>query len=538
MDIQGRAVASACAALLFLCAASRIHPRTVEVSADSRAGDQAVDPSTLEGKVLFGYQGWFGCPGAWGGSWSHWSGGTPTGTNIQVEMYPDYGDFNKADLCQVGALTIGGTPSYFYSARNPNVVDVHFRWMREYGLDGVLIQRFLVDIPGLKRAGDVVLKNILQASLKHGRVVAIEYDVTGAGFSTWSRDLQADWKYLVEDLKVTGQANYLKHKGRPLVSVWGMGLNEARNPPLLPGDAKALVDWFHAGAPATQRASVMGGVPAGFRTLNRDARPDTGWLAAYRAMDAVQPWNVGRYNTLTQAKTTYRTTAIADQKWLAAAGVLYMPVAFPGYSQSNATRGLKPRNEIPRLGGDFIWQQALSAKLSGAGALKIAMFDEVNEATAMFKVVSKRSQSPAQGYWLALDGDGADLPSDWYLRLSHEITKVAHGVQPPTDAIPINPKDPFTVAAAPSASAPGSVPALQWVRSPAGIRFRFGNGNGTLTLHDARGRVSRVLSLAGGEAIWDYCDHSGRRVAKGLYLARAGGGKPGPIVPSLVIPIH
>jgi hypothetical protein len=493
------------------------------IASMARTEAAAVDPSTLEGKVLFGYQGWFGCPGSWGGNWSHWGGGPPTASNVAVEMYPDLSDFSKSDLCAAPALTIGGQPSYFFSARNPKVVDMHFKWMQDYGLDGVLIQRFVSDIPGLKSAGDAVLKNILAASAKYGRVVAIEYDVTGSNFSTWNKNIQDDWKYLVDNLKITSQPNYLHHKGKPLVSVWGMGLNETRNPPTNAADAIALVNWFHTGAGAAYQASVMGGVPAGFRTLNRDARTDPAWLNAYKAMDAVQPWNVGRYNQLSQIGTTFKTTAAADQKWLADAGVLYMSTLFPGYSQSNAIRGVKKPNEIPRLGGDFIWQQAVAAKNAGAGAMKIAMFDEVNEATAMFKVVSKRSQSPAEGFWLALDGDGKDLPSDWYLRLSYEITKIAHGVQPPTATIPIKPTDPFSLAVREDGIRSGTG-SMHWTRGPEGLRFKMAGYSGTIEIRDVRGGLLRSLQAVDGVAAWDYRDQDNSLVTPGVYAARLRGG--------------
>ncbi|MDB5050974.1 MAG: hypothetical protein JWO30_4045 [Fibrobacteres bacterium] len=483
----------------------------------------AVDPSTLEGKVLFGYQGWFGCPGTWGGSWSHWGGGPPTAGNVAVDMYPDLSDFNKADLCTAPGFTVGASPSYFFSARNPKVVDMHFKWMQDYGLDGVLIQRFVGDIPGLKSQGDLVLKNILASSAKYGRVVAIEYDVTGSNFSTWSKNIQDDWKYLVDQIKITNQANYLHHKGKPLVSVWGVGLNESRNPPTNPAEALALVDWFHTGATAPYQASIMGGVPRGFRTLNGDARTDPAWLNVYKAMDAVQPWNIGRYSAVSQIKTTFKTTAAADQKWLNDAGVLYMPSIFPGYSQSNAIRPTKKPNEIPRMGGDFIWQQAMAAKSAGAGAVKIAMFDEVNEATAMFKVVSKRSEAPSQGYWLALDGDGKDLPSDWYLRLSSEITQITHGAKTASDVIPIKPEDPFTLAIQ-----RGNVQAagkrLQWNRVADGIRFQLGGYTGTVTISDMRGSRVRTLNVVAGSATWDSRDAGQAMVPAGLYLARVEGG--------------
>ncbi len=486
-----------------------------------------VDPSTLDGKVLFGYQGWFDCPGNWGGYWSHWSGGAPSAANVQVEMYPDLTEFPKSDLCPAGNFTVGGAPAYFFSSRNLNVIDKHFKWMQGYGLDGVLIQRFVSDIPGLKGSGDQVLKNILAASAKYGRVVAIEYDVTGSSFTTWNKNLEDDWKYLVDQLRITAAPNYLHHKGKPLVSVWGIGLNESRNPPANSADAMAMVKWFHSDAPAAYQASVMGGAPAGFRTSSRDARKEAGWLDVWKAMDAVQPWNVGRYTNLNDIKNTYTPSAAADQKWLAASGITYMPVLFPGYSQSNAIRGVKKANEIPRLGGNFIWQQAVAVKNAGAGAIKIAMFDEVNEATAMFKVVSKRSESPAQGYWLALDGDGMDLPSDWYLRLSAEITKIHHGVQPASAVIPINPAEPYHLGTAVNPVAAASHPAFRWSRMGDGMLFTLDRSGGALEksmgrleIRDLRGMAVRTLSVTGGAALWDMRDEGNRRVTAGMYLAR------------------
>jgi hypothetical protein len=52
--------------------------------------------------------------------------------------------------------------------------------------------------------------------------------------------------------------------------------------------------------------------------------------------------------------------------------------------------------------------------MTGAGVLKIAVLDEVDERTAILKVVSKRRQAPEQ----ALETGEADLPGDWYLRLA------------------------------------------------------------------------------------------------------------------------
>ncbi|MDB5051618.1 MAG: hypothetical protein JWO30_4689 [Fibrobacteres bacterium] len=486
----------------------------------SAATVAASDPSTIKGKVLFGYQGWFDCPGTWGGSWSHWAGGAPSATSISVEMYPDLSDFPKSDLCVDANLTVNGASSYFFSARNPNVTDMHFKWMQNYGLDGVLIQRFLSDVPGLKSRGDQTLKNIIASSAKYGRVIAIEYDVTGSNFNTWATDLENDWKYLVDNLKITGGANYLHEKGRPLVSVWGIGLNESRNPPNTPAEAMTMVNWFHTTAAAPYQASIMAGAPAGFRTGTRDARPDPGWLNVWKACEVVQPWNVGRISSVNQAKTSFKTDVANDQKWLEAAGVTYMPVLYPGYSFNNANKA-KPKNEIPRMGGNFIWQMAIATKAANVGAVKIAMFDEVNEATAMFKVAAKKSDAPAQGWWLTLDADGGPaLPSDWYLRIAGEITKMTSGRQVATDSIPIKPGDAYIVGVNPALRSSASASKLRWDRVPQGLLFHLSGARGELQICTMKGQALRHIPAQGAQAIWDLRDDRGAVLPPGLYPAR------------------
>jgi len=85
----------------------------------------------------------------------------------------------------------------------------------------------------------------------------------------------------------------------------------------------------------------------------------------------------------------------------------------------------------------------LQRRAAGATVLKIAMFDEVNEATAMFKLAPRRKDAPDQGFWLTLDADGRDLPSDWYLRLASEITRGFHGEISLKPAMPEKPGPPF-----------------------------------------------------------------------------------------------
>jgi hypothetical protein len=403
------------------------------------AAPDTPDPATLDRKVLLGYQGWFTCPDDGTGRWTHWSRGVPAPDTLTVDMYPDLSEFEADELCAVPGMTIGDKPAYLFSSRNAKTVNRHFKWMKEYGLDGVLVQRFVGETGRKHADGDTVLKHIMAAALESGRTFAIEYDISGGNPETFAQTLKDDWAYLVDEMNVTAHPRYQRHNGKPLLSIWGMGLNDAGHPPADSQAAKDLIAWFKSDAPEPRyHVTYMGGAPERWGSLTADSRTDPAWAEVYASMDVVQPWNVGRYATL-EAVDLWREKVVApDLRLTVANGQLYMPVVFPGFSWQNLKRTNRP-NQIPRLRGEFLWRQAYNAKLAGATMLKIAMFDEVDEGTAVMKVVSHRNQAPDQGFWLTLDADGAELPSDWYLRLAGEITRMFHGDLEPDPALPSNP---------------------------------------------------------------------------------------------------
>jgi hypothetical protein len=423
-----RGAALTCAALL------------MAISPALAAGPGNPDPSTLDGKVLLGYQGWFSCPGDGNpaSNWRSWARGVPAPATLTIDMYPDLRELDADEKCPVPDMTIGGKPAYLYSAWNRKTVERHFLWMKQYGLDGVLVQRFVGSIAGKRASGDVVLKNVIAGAVKHGRTFAIEYDITGSDKEKFAAIMYEDWKYLVDELKVTGYPNYQRHAGKPVLSIWGMGLHEDRHVPHDPKVAEQVVAWFKTGAEAKYRVTYMGGTPSRWRTLTNDARPDAGWAGVYSTMDVIQPWVIGRYRDMDSAEKWGKEMIVADLALASKNKQLYMPVVFPGFSWNNLKREA-PKNAIPRNRGEFLWRQAYNAKVAGATMLKIAMFDEVNEATAIFKVAAKRDEAPDQGYWLTLDADGADLPSDWYLRLAGEITRMFHGERKPDAVMPADP---------------------------------------------------------------------------------------------------
>ncbi len=258
------------------------------------------------------------------------------------------------------------------------------------------------------------------------------YDVSGAGAASLVSDIMADWRHLVDDLQVTDSPRYLHHLGRPLVAVWGFGFTDR---PGSAADALSLIDFFHNATDPRYRATVMGGVPTNWRTGTGDSQP--GFDQVYRAFDVISPWSVGRYGDDAGVVSFNQNYIRPDLAETESIGKDYLPVVWPGFSWANLMQNPGIFNAIPRRGGTFFIKQIAEAQASGAGMLYVAMFDEVDEGTAVFKAAATGAELPTSGQFLALDQDGHSLPSDWYLRLSGAAMKMLSGQIPVSDQLPL-----------------------------------------------------------------------------------------------------
>ncbi|WP_170207608.1 hypothetical protein [Luteibacter pinisoli] len=410
---------------------------------------RTVDANSLTGKVLVGYQTWFRCPGdgSESNSFDHWTNDrlAPTASNVVVDNYPDTADYPQDELCPTPALTVGGKPGAVFSSFRPGTAMTHFKWMHDYDIDGALIARFICCVEQSRRDNDTPERNIMAAAEANGRVFAIDYDLTG-NYDPYTDEqalaiIEGDWLHLVNDLKITQSPAYLKQDGRPLVGLWGLGFNDSghlRRPAL----AQKIIDWFHN----TQHAVILGGV--GWNWTDPVAKGQPDWTSVYASMDIIHPWTVGAYSSLGDVDGWKNYRLVPDMARVAqnGHGQKYMPLIMPGGSnynqQVNSDHSATPHgNGLPRLGGQFLWHQAANARAVGADMVEIAMFNEVNEGTAMFKVAAHHSDAPAQAFWLTLDADGLDLPSDWYLKLAYEIGRMYRG-ETPAGAMPTMPGPP------------------------------------------------------------------------------------------------
>jgi len=89
--------------------------------------------------------------------------------------------------------------------------------MKQYGIDGVFVQRFLVELRD--PSFDTVIDHVRQSASATGRAYAVCYDLSGAPQDRMFDILTADWKRLVDEQKVTADDRYLRHNGKPVHEV-------------------------------------------------------------------------------------------------------------------------------------------------------------------------------------------------------------------------------------------------------------------------------------------------------------------------------
>ena len=365
--------------------------------------------------VMAGYQGWFAAEGDGSNrGWYHYQGhGGFYPGNTNVDLWPDITDY--ATKYRSPFRFADGSDAYLYSPYDAESVDLHFKWMKEYGIDGVHMQRFVGEIkstnPSGKRHFNKVLENALKAATKYRRAISVMYDLSGCT-STELDYLLSDWKELQQSFGLSNnkrQPAYLYHNGKPLVTIWGVGFNDGRRYSI--ADVSRLVDSLKG---KDNRYAVMLGVPYYWRTLGSDTEKSPALLELIKKCDIVMPWAVGRFNSAQyDARNVYD-----DLQWCKSNKVDYVPLVFPGFSWANMHRNPAMYHQIPRLKGDFLWQQIAGAKDAGARSLYVAMFDEIDEGTAIFKTALEKNTPLNGNDGLKFIGIENDLTTDYYLWLT------------------------------------------------------------------------------------------------------------------------
>ncbi|GAA4318634.1 hypothetical protein GCM10023149_16820 [Mucilaginibacter gynuensis] len=373
------------------------------------------------GKVVVGYQGWFAAIGD--GSpinrywhWSHTWEQQPSPTNTAIKSWPDVRDYTSTFPTAYANLG-NGQPANVFSSFTDQTVDMQFKWMKDYGIDGAALQRFNPDPNGLEGpVRDAMAAKVKVAAEHNGVKFYIMYDVSG--WTNMQSEIKTDWTNKMS--KYITSSAYAKQNGKPVVCIWGFGFNDS-NHPWSADVCLDVINWFK-----DKGCYVIGGVPTNWRKQESDSRPN--FIKAYKALDMISPWMVGRIGNANQSDGFFVNINKPDQAYCNANGIDYQPCVLPGDLQ-----------ERQRAHGDFMWRQFYNMKRVGAQGLYISMFDEYNEGNQIAKTAESQEFAPAGQGFITLDEDGTKCSSDYYLRLTGDGGKMFKGQIPLTATRPTPP---------------------------------------------------------------------------------------------------
>ena len=396
-------------------------------------GYERADPSTLKGKFMCGYQGWFRTPNDGAGmGWSHYSRlrDEINPDSLIIDMWPDVSELSDEDKVPVpGFKHPDGSQAYVASSHNPRVIDKHFEWMAQYDIDGAWLQHFLL---GFENGADATgwksrrknMEYVRDAAEKHGRVWAVCFDAATVPSEGIPDILITEWKRIV-DAGFTQSPQYLHENGLPVVHYWGFYYENEYNL-ITPEDAQRLIDFFNADG--KYKAALVGG-----GSWHWGRNPQENWQKLYAQLKYYTPWNVGNYAPREDGTWGASMSFWPEDKAKAAeVGMFWIPVVYPGFSWDNARQAPAGSTNMPRRKGAFLWEQFYEAAKLGVDTFYIAMFDEVDEGTAVFKICP---EPPVNAHFIGTEG----MPADWYLRLIKEAKRIIKsGGEFPAE-IPIKP---------------------------------------------------------------------------------------------------
>jgi hypothetical protein len=404
------------------------------VSAQSKHSKTSAHTS-YKGLLMAGYQGWHDTPddGA-GRGWGHYlQSGVFGPGNLKIDLWPELSEYPK--MYSTPFSHADGSVAMLPSDHDYSTTAVRFKWMKDYGVDGVFMQRFIGNVRTKGNTRDhfnKIFGDALKAARKYNRAIAVMYDFSGMRDTVDVPLFINDWKNLVDSMKITSGGNnqpYLYHNGKPLVVLWGVGFNDSGRHYTTKTVSK-IVDFLQ-NDPVYGHCAVMLGVPTYWREFGNDTEKNPGLHTLIKKVDIIHPWTVGRYNSIDAYMNKYNEVQKGDIAWCKANNVDYAATCFPGFSWHNLNLTSK-FNAIPRERGTFFWSQLSNAIKNGSQMIYVAMFDEVDEGTAIMKV----SQNPPIGPSPFVTFEEG-IPSDYYLYLAGYASKVLKNKAPLPESIPL-----------------------------------------------------------------------------------------------------
>lgn len=365
--------------------------------------------------VMTGYQGWFAAEGDSANiGWYHYAKDWKLDSKVsKFDLWPDTREYKKTYKTKI--IDKEGKPTYLFSSNDASTSELHVKWMRDYGIDGAFIQRFFLALwDGTRQHHIKVLLNMMKYGEKYGRAMSVMYDIGGIKTENDADKIIDDWKFLVDNLKITssnGKA-YLFNNNKPVVGLIIAGLNDSETKLSY---IEKIIN-FLKNDKKYGNCSIVLGVPYFWRTLNGDSVSDPQLHNLIKKANYIMPWSVGRvrYDNFNENQKIL----IDDLEWCKKNKLEYLPVIYPGFSWHNL-KNSEPMNQIPRKSGAFYQNMISNVEKAKAKNVYVAMFDEIDEGTAIFKI----SKNPPNTGFMSFVAYDKNISEDYYLKLTGQLAK-------------------------------------------------------------------------------------------------------------------
>ncbi|KAF8741262.1 Xylosidase arabinosidase, partial [Rhizoctonia solani] len=367
------------------------------------------DPTTIRGKFLVGYQGWFTCPNdgpsvAQANEWAHW---TDKDGQFNAELLPDPEYYSSGDLA-----VMPRAQHRLFSSRNPAIIRRHLNIMAMHGIDGLFLTRRGSEIAAAYQPGRVGIKimklrseginNIFRAAEQEARVVSIMYDLNGLPSHQIEQWIMGDWDFMVNSKNVLNSPAYVREHGQPVVALWSVGFKHAGQEP------EMIMRLINRIRELAGGAYIILGVPITWQ------KQDQNWQAVYSVADAIAPMCIGTFQDESGAE---RFSKDFQQPGIQASKsgqkkTDYVGVVWPGNEGPLIINTGSSTEPAPRQDGAFFWRQIYNGYKDGVRFMYAEMFDGFEEGTAILPSLGAQSDS---------------TPSDWYLRIAGSASEALKG---------------------------------------------------------------------------------------------------------------
>lgn len=275
-----------------------------------------------------------------------------------------------------------GTNAQFFNSFCTGVIEKHFRYMVDYKIDGIFVQRFYNSAnptDAFYNGGLMVLETVRQMAEKYNKFFAVEYDLSQltstSDPNTYIPILENDYNNILKPY--FSSPNYIYQDGRPVIELWGAGINPTSG---LQGTNWQDIIGRYQGAP--ENPWIILGIPHNWLDYRIASNDPTDYWGAYEKAQCLQPWPVGAFSSISDLQWSLQNELLPGKQQADAMGVKYSGAFTPGGSNRNAARSADYIGPLGnRYNGTFYEEQL---RLFSNDTIKPffnfgAMFDEYTE---------------------------------------------------------------------------------------------------------------------------------------------------------------